>query len=293
MPFKFGVDSSGNYGYIKDGADTVTPFRTGNATTAQVLSGYTFANATYPNLTGAMPNNGGTSTSATYSLDSTNSRVVATIPANGYYNTSSKLYATYASVRTLIGLTAAKIVKGNTILGLAGTSVGEAECKQLIVSSLKNTYPNLSASSTLTQICNAVNIWNGITASYKITGTGSGMSVSNAIFSMYENGGDTVYAYFTTSSPIYLGNNPTLTYTGTVSSCSGSSGCTIQIQLSTNNSSWTSLYNKSHTKGTSVSLTQSLVSYKNSSIYLRVILNNYSSSTMTQLTTTKFTITHS
>ena len=27
MPFKFGVDSSGNYGYIKDGADTVIPFK--------------------------------------------------------------------------------------------------------------------------------------------------------------------------------------------------------------------------------------------------------------------------
>ena len=123
MAFKLGIDSNGNYGYIKDGADTVTPFRTGTATTAQVLSGYTFANATYPDLTGAMPNNGGTTKSATYSLDTTNSRVVATIPTNGYYNTSSKLYATYASVRTLIGLTATKIVKGNTILGLAGTAI--------------------------------------------------------------------------------------------------------------------------------------------------------------------------
>ena len=123
MPFKFGVDSSGNYGYIKAGADSVTPFRTGNATTAQVLSGYTFANSTYPNLTGTMVNNGGTSIAATYSLDSTNSIVVATIPTNGYYNTSSKLYATYSTVRSLIGLTAAKIVKGNTILGLAGTAV--------------------------------------------------------------------------------------------------------------------------------------------------------------------------
>ena len=56
MPFKFGVDSSGNYGYIKDGADTVTPFRTGNAVVSDVLAGKTFANATSPNLTGTMPN---------------------------------------------------------------------------------------------------------------------------------------------------------------------------------------------------------------------------------------------
>lgn len=27
-PFKFGIDANGNYGYIKDGADTVTPFKT-------------------------------------------------------------------------------------------------------------------------------------------------------------------------------------------------------------------------------------------------------------------------
>ena len=58
MPFKFGVDSSGNYGYIKDGADTVTPFltRDGNATESQVLSGYTFSNASSSGLTGTMPN---------------------------------------------------------------------------------------------------------------------------------------------------------------------------------------------------------------------------------------------
>ena len=134
MPFKFGVDSSGNYGYIKDGADSVTPFltRTGNAAESQVLSGYTFSNANSSGLTGTMTNNGGTTKSATYSLDATNSRVVATIPANGYYNTSSKLYATYASVRTLIGLTASKIVKGNTVLGIAGTAnTGEYTLKKI------------------------------------------------------------------------------------------------------------------------------------------------------------------
>lgn len=47
MPFKFGVDSSGNYGYIKDGADTVTPFKGGSydtpgtATAAHITEGYT------------------------------------------------------------------------------------------------------------------------------------------------------------------------------------------------------------------------------------------------------------
>lgn len=27
MPFAFGIDENGNYGYIKEGADTVTPFK--------------------------------------------------------------------------------------------------------------------------------------------------------------------------------------------------------------------------------------------------------------------------
>lgn len=30
IPFKLGIDTNGNYGYIKDGADTVIPFKTGN-----------------------------------------------------------------------------------------------------------------------------------------------------------------------------------------------------------------------------------------------------------------------
>lgn len=30
VPFKFGVDENGNYGFIKDGADTVTPFKQSN-----------------------------------------------------------------------------------------------------------------------------------------------------------------------------------------------------------------------------------------------------------------------
>lgn len=29
LPFKFGIDADGNYGYYKDGADTVTPFKSG------------------------------------------------------------------------------------------------------------------------------------------------------------------------------------------------------------------------------------------------------------------------
>ena len=69
-----------------------------------------------------MTNNGGTTKSATGTLDSTNKRVQLTVPANAYYNTSSKLYIAYSTLASLIGLTAAKIASGNTILGIAGTA---------------------------------------------------------------------------------------------------------------------------------------------------------------------------
>ena len=47
IPFKFGIDASGNYGYIKDGADTVTPFKDlvrdtpGTATPEMLTVGFT------------------------------------------------------------------------------------------------------------------------------------------------------------------------------------------------------------------------------------------------------------
>ncbi len=52
IPFKFGIDSNGNYGYIKVGADTVTPFKdTDNITilnSSCLISGGTF-NFNIPN----------------------------------------------------------------------------------------------------------------------------------------------------------------------------------------------------------------------------------------------------
>lgn len=39
IPFSLGIDSSGNYGYIKDGADTVTPFKNGDISFTQVAGG--------------------------------------------------------------------------------------------------------------------------------------------------------------------------------------------------------------------------------------------------------------
>lgn len=95
----------------------------GNATKTDVLSGKTFTNDDGIEYTGSMTNNAGSAKSATGSLDSTNKRVQLAVPANAYYSTASKLYIAYATLASLIGLTAAKIVKGNTILGITGTAV--------------------------------------------------------------------------------------------------------------------------------------------------------------------------
>lgn len=51
---KFGINASGQYGYIKQGASEVTPFRnpTGNASPSDVLSGKTFSTASLENASG-------------------------------------------------------------------------------------------------------------------------------------------------------------------------------------------------------------------------------------------------
>lgn len=86
-------------------------------------------------IVGGLKDNSGVTKSAAASLDTTNSRVQLTVPETAKYNLTSKLYATYAAIRSLIGLTAAKIISGNTILGLAGTATSDAtisKSKQLL-----------------------------------------------------------------------------------------------------------------------------------------------------------------
>lgn len=95
---------------------------TGNAGAADVLAPKTFY-TTDPKTkqTGTMVDKSGTSQSASGTLDTTNSRVNLTVPATGKYSITSKLYIAYSTLATLIGLTAAKIAAGITILGIAGT----------------------------------------------------------------------------------------------------------------------------------------------------------------------------
>ena len=131
VPFKFGVDSSGNYGYIKAGADTVTPFltRTCNATAANVLSGKTFSNASSSGLTGTMPNikdiddaissvyvANGSSGSGIYARMNAGAHITNAI--SGY----PELFIPQSQIASTIGLTADKIVSGNKILGIWGSA---------------------------------------------------------------------------------------------------------------------------------------------------------------------------
>lgn len=98
----------------------------GNAAKADVLAGKTFTNDDGVEYTGTMVDKSGTTQSATASLDTTNSRMQMTIPATGKYSTTSKVYAAYSTIRTLIGLTADKLWPGVTILGLKSSKTSMA-----------------------------------------------------------------------------------------------------------------------------------------------------------------------
>lgn len=91
------------------------------AVAAEVLDTKIFVNSSGALTAGAMVNKAAAAIAATPTLDADASKVVMTVPSNGYYSTTSTLTATYAAMATLIGLTAEKIVTGNTILGIEGT----------------------------------------------------------------------------------------------------------------------------------------------------------------------------
>lgn len=73
---------------------------------------------------GTLPDKSGTVQAADASLDTSNSRVVLTIPAVGKYSLASKLYAAFASIASLIGLTAEKLAMGASVLGVSGSYKG-------------------------------------------------------------------------------------------------------------------------------------------------------------------------
>lgn len=92
------------------------------AATADLLSGKTaYANGT--KLTGTMANQAGALVGPT-GVAYDNSYFYCGPSLNGYYTTASRIRITPTEVANTIGLTASKLVSGNTVLGITGTGGG-------------------------------------------------------------------------------------------------------------------------------------------------------------------------
>ena len=92
-------------------------------TAETLLNGYTAHNAAKTKITGTLADKTGTADyNAEASIDGTNKRIKLKVPATGKYGVGNYLYAAYTTIANLIGLTAAKLVKGNTILGITGSN---------------------------------------------------------------------------------------------------------------------------------------------------------------------------
>ena len=102
----------------------------GNASANQVLSGTTFTSSNGLKISGTMPNRGSAQWSTGVGSGGSGSDAYISlqkIPAGYYPEDSSSSWAPeirikQSTVASKIGLTAAKIVKGNTILGISGTA---------------------------------------------------------------------------------------------------------------------------------------------------------------------------
>ena len=149
----------------------------GNAMAADVLAGKTFTNSTGVEQTGTMVDASGATSAATASLDTTNSRLQLTIPTTGKYSTGSRLYAAYSTIASLIGLTAAKLIPGNTILGITSsvTSKGAATYTPGTVAQVIAAGQYLSGAQTISAVANlsAANIKKGVVVG-GVTGTWEG-----------------------------------------------------------------------------------------------------------------------
>lgn len=109
-------DAAYSEGFSQGGPTGIT------AAAADVLAGKVYGSGGSAKATGTMPNAAGaTLTTTSRSLE--NNYLVFKPPGAGYVDTSTKLRCSYFNVASTIGLTAAKLMKGYTVLGVAGTGV--------------------------------------------------------------------------------------------------------------------------------------------------------------------------
>lgn len=107
-------DEAYSQGFAEGGPTGIT------ATAPDVLSGKVFGSGGSAKATGTMPNAAGsTLTTTTRSLSG--GYLIYQPPGVGYVDTSTKLRCAQANVASTIGLTAAKLMAGSNVLGIAGT----------------------------------------------------------------------------------------------------------------------------------------------------------------------------
>ena len=109
-------DEAYSQGFAEGGPTGIT------ATAPDVLYGKVFGSGGSAKATGTMPKRASVSTASAVSYDGV--RVTGRFP-NGYYpnydSSGAALYLPNANVASAIGLTAAKLMAGNNVLGIAGT----------------------------------------------------------------------------------------------------------------------------------------------------------------------------
>ena len=115
-------DEAYSQGFAEGGPTGIT------ATAPDVLSGKVFGSGGSAKATGTMPDNIGSSKAVAWGYNGTNLYMAF---AHGHYPAethwdkanTSEVYVPNANVASVIGLTAAKLLKGQTVLGITGTGV--------------------------------------------------------------------------------------------------------------------------------------------------------------------------
>ena len=96
----------------------------GNAVPSDVLAGKTFTNNDGVEYTGTMPDRGDCNGwGNSKGNDADNQRMWVKIP-QGYYNENANVFLSWADIRNMAGITAVKIKKGESIMGIIGSFEG-------------------------------------------------------------------------------------------------------------------------------------------------------------------------